>query len=83
MTRPKYKELYEKEKMKTRFTEELLKAIAHVLEDIGLKPTLYTIEDGIVDTINLYIYNPSNNAETKIVINKDRIERYGTYGTNN
>ena len=76
MSRPKYKELYLKEKAKTKFSYNLLMSINKMLNEVGIesevskrrRPDMFSLE------VLLKIYNPSNNLYGMIGINEDFLE---------
>lgn len=76
MSRPSYKELYLKEKAKTKFSYNLLMNIVKMLEQVGLKTELaerfnnYSFSKNIL----LKVLNPSNNLYGCIELKKDLLE---------
>ena len=76
MNRPKYKELYLREKAKERFSYNLLMSIVDMLKQVGIDAEVSKRKrpDTFFFEALLKIHNPSNGLYACIGVNEDLLE---------
>jgi adenylyl- and sulfurtransferase ThiI len=76
MNRPKYKELYLKEKSKAKFSYDLLMNIVDMLNKVGIKAETHKRfrTDSFMITAVLNVHNPYNKLYGCIAIDEDLLE---------
>ena len=74
MSRPSYKELYLKEKMKSKFSYRVLKNIVDMLNGIGIETEIEKGKYTFRNVAILKAHNPSNNLYACLEMDEDLLE---------